>query len=65
MARIFELLFAAFLLYFAFRRIVAPIQRGYDERESERRAHNSKHVPQTQSKLDRASARDAEFKDLP
>jgi hypothetical protein len=64
MARIFELLFAAFLLYFAFRRIVAPIQRGYDERESERREHG-RHVKQPQSKLDRTSARDAEFKDLP
>ncbi len=64
MARIFELFFAALLLYFAFRRIVAPIQRGYDERERERSEHKQResHTP---SKLDRASARDAEFKDLP
>ena len=65
MARLFELLFAAFLLYLAYRRIAAPIQRGFDERERERRERKTQHIPQPQSKLDRASARDAEFKDLP
>jgi hypothetical protein len=63
MARLFELLIAAFILYLAFRRIAAPMQRGYDERERERR--EAKRVPEVRSKLDRASARDAEFKDLP
>ena len=65
MARLFELLFAAFLVYLAFRRIVAPIQRGYSERERERREHEGKRVAQAHPKLDRSSARDAEFKDLP
>jgi hypothetical protein len=64
MARFFELLIAAFILYLAFRRIAAPIQRGYDERERERREHKQRKTP-TQSKLDRTTARDAEFKDLP
>lgn len=63
MARIFELLFIAFLLYLAFRRVVAPIQRGFQEREQERA--RARHKPETTTKLDRASARDAQFKDLP
>ena len=63
MARLFELLFAAFLIYFAYRRIAAPIQRGFDERERERKERKTQQIPQ--SKLDRASARDEEFKDLP
>ena len=61
MARLFELLFAAILLYLAFRRIAAPLQRGYHQREQERRKER---VTSTPSKLDRTSVRDAEFKDL-
>jgi hypothetical protein len=61
MARLFELLFAAMILYFAFRRIVAPLQRGFQEREQERR---NDRVAATPPKLDRTSVRDAEFKDL-
>jgi hypothetical protein len=64
MARFFELLIAAFILYLAFRRIAAPIQRGYDERERERREHKQRETT-IQSKLDRTTARDAEFKDIP
>ncbi len=64
MARFFELFIAAFILYLAFRRIVAPIQRGYDERDRERREHKQREA-HSQSKLDRTSARDAQFKDLP
>jgi hypothetical protein len=63
MARLLELFFAAFLLYLAYRRIAAPIQRGFDERERERNERKTQQIPQ--SKLDRTSARDAEFKDLP
>jgi len=63
MARLFELLFAAVLVYLAFRRIAAPFQRGYHERERERR--EDRRMVQNPPKLDRASARDADFKDLP
>jgi hypothetical protein len=61
MVRLFELLFAAILIYLAFRRIAAPLQRGYQEREQERRKDR---VASTPPKLDRTSVRDAEFKDL-
>jgi hypothetical protein len=65
MARIFELLFVAFLLYLAYRRIAAPIQRGFDERERERKASQQQQSTSSHPKLDRSSARDAAFKDLP
>ncbi len=64
MARLFELLIGAIILYLAFRRIAAPIQRGYNERDRERQEHKQRETS-VQSKLDRASARDAEFKDIP
>lgn len=40
------------------------MQRGYDERERERREHKQREST-PQSKLDRTAARDAKFKDLP
>ena len=61
MGRLFELLFAAILIYLAYRRIAAPIQRGFEEREQER---SKKNMVATPSKLDRTGVRDAEFKDL-
>jgi hypothetical protein len=62
-ARLAELLFFVFLVYFAYRRIASPIRRGYAERERERRkeAHGRATTP---SKLDRTGVRDADFKDL-
>ncbi len=61
MVRLLELLFAAMLIYLAYRRIAAPIQRGFHERERERTEEKRKVAS---SKLDRSGARDAEFKDL-
>ncbi|HET6400414.1 MAG TPA: hypothetical protein VFH95_03360 [Candidatus Kapabacteria bacterium] len=68
MARIFELVFVAFLLYFAFRRIVAPLSRGYEERERERREEEMgkrfRNAAPASPKIDRTHAQDADFKDL-
>jgi len=68
MARLIELLFAAFILYFAFRRIVTPISRGFEERERERREEQSSRrfrgAPVTPPTIDRTHAQDADFKDL-
>ena len=68
MARLFELVFAAFILYYAFRRIATPISRGYEERERERREEQSSRGfrgrPISSPTLDRTHAKDADFKDL-
>ncbi|HZK75547.1 MAG TPA: hypothetical protein VFD13_01450 [Candidatus Kapabacteria bacterium] len=68
MARLFELVFVAFLFYYAFRRIAIPISRGYKERERERREEQSskgfRGRPIASPKLDRTHAKDADFKDL-
>lgn len=61
MARLFELLCVAILVYIAYRRVAAPLQRGYAERERERAKEA---ISSVHSKLDRTSVRDAEFKDL-
>jgi hypothetical protein len=68
MARLIELVFVAFILYYAFRRIATPISRGYDERERERRAEQMTRTNRGTAaplpKLDRTHAKDADFKDL-
>ena len=68
MGRLFELVFVAFILYYAFRRIAAPISRGYDERERERQeeriARDLRGTPIPPPKIDRTNAKDADFKDL-
>lgn len=68
MARLFELVFLAFILYFAIRRIVAPISRGFQERERERREEQSSRsfrgTPVAPPRIDRTHAKDADFKDL-
>jgi hypothetical protein len=68
MARLFELVFLAFIFYLAFRRIVAPISRGFEERERERRAEqasrNFRGTPAAPPRIDRTHAKDADFKDL-
>jgi hypothetical protein len=66
MARIFEFLIVALILYLAYRRMADPLRRGYDERERERREERrfggwgKKPPPQ----IDRSNAKDAEFKDI-
>jgi hypothetical protein len=72
MARLFELVFLAFIFYLAFRRIVAPISRGFAERdrerEQERRAEQASRsfrgTPVAPPRIDRTHAKDADFKDL-
>ena len=68
MARIFEFVFVAFLLYFAYRRIATPIMRGYNERDrewrEERIARSMRQRPPQPPKLDRTHAKDANFKDI-
>ena len=68
MARLIELLFAAFILYYAFRRIATPITRGYDERERERHeeqvARSFRGAPIPPPRFYCTHAKDADFKDL-
>ncbi len=68
MAWLIELIFVAFILYSALRRIAAPISRGYEERERERRDEEMgkrfRNAAPPTPKIDRTHAQDADFKDL-
>ena len=66
MARIIEFLIVAFVIYFAYRRMMGPLRRGYDERERERHEESlfrgwraKKPTP-----IDRSHVKDADFKDI-
>lgn len=67
MARLIEFLFVGFLIYFAYRRMAAPLTRGYYERDRE--MHEEELLRNFKNKIvspkiDRAHAKDADFKDL-
>ena len=67
MYRLIELLFFALLIYMTYRRLVAPARRGFAERERERgqeRHARQWGIGKKESRIDRSSVKDAEFKDL-
>ncbi|GEM_PF-4200896 len=71
MARLIEIAFFALIIFWGYRRVVAPFQHGFKERERERQAERQRENERrgwrdvtAYSRIDRASAKDAEFKDL-
>ena len=67
MARLIELLFFAIILYMVLRRMALPFRRGYNERERERSQEQQSRGsggPRPQSRIDKSSVKDAEFKEI-
>lgn len=67
MVRMIEFLLVGYLLYFAYRRMAAPLTRGYYERDRE--MHEEELLRNFKKKIvtpqiDRTHAKDADFKDL-
>lgn len=63
-----EIVFIAFLLYLAYRRIASPMMRGYNERDrewrEERIARQMRRAPPPPPRIDRTHVTDADFKDI-
>jgi len=64
-ARLIELIFFAFIFYSIVRRLVAPLRKGFAERERERNQERMfRHQKTEAPKIDRSGMKDAEFKDI-
>ena len=67
MGRLLELLIVAIIFYLAYRRMMAPLRRGFNERERERREQSmfrGSNTKQPTQQIDRSHVEDADFKDI-